>query len=279
MVRPTKAIIGVAGYGSRMLPVSKAVEKCMLPLLNRPVIDYIVQDCIRAGVHDITFVVSPGSTQLQHYYSRDVELEAYLVAKGKSGLLAAVRPPEGVSFHYVEQDMSKYGTTTPLWMLNGRIAESDSFLYIMGDQTLYYADGSSELSRFIEAVSGSGLSAGMVGVEVPYDEVEKYGIIDLDEHHYFRGITEKPRREEATSNLNNACVYLLPGSIMRQVTAQMESPRTEAKEYYFTDVINDFVAAGNYMYVHRSSATYLDCGTLEGWVSANQWLYQQVMMS
>ncbi|NCU40297.1 hypothetical protein EOL73_00875 [Candidatus Saccharibacteria bacterium] len=84
----TKAIIAVAGYGTRRLPISKAVEKCMVPLLNRPIVDYVVEDCVKAGVKDIYFVVSGDARQLRNYYERDMELEAYLERKGKNDLLS-----------------------------------------------------------------------------------------------------------------------------------------------------------------------------------------------
>lgn len=71
----TTAIIPVAGWGSRRLPITKAIEKCMLPIGNRPLVDYVVQDCIAAGITDIIFVVSEGSEQLQRYYGHNQALE------------------------------------------------------------------------------------------------------------------------------------------------------------------------------------------------------------
>src|SRR3989344_4992082 len=100
-MKPTKAIIPVAGYGTRRLPVAKSIEKCMMPLLNRPIVDYIVEDCIKAGMSDIYFVISNGAPQLRSYYEHNQDLEDYLTKKGATEQLQAIKPPEGVNFHFV----------------------------------------------------------------------------------------------------------------------------------------------------------------------------------
>ena len=88
----TKAIIPVAGWGTRMLPITKSIEKCMLPVGTRPVIDYIVQDVVRAGVKDIYFVVGEQSTQVQSYYRSNIQLNDYLRRAGKEDKLPLVAP-------------------------------------------------------------------------------------------------------------------------------------------------------------------------------------------
>ena len=88
----TKAIIPVAGWGTRRLPVTKAIEKCMLPVGNRPIVDYVVQDCITAGITDIYFVVGEQSGQLHDFYRNNVELNDYLRRNGKEDLLPLIAP-------------------------------------------------------------------------------------------------------------------------------------------------------------------------------------------
>ena len=140
-VQCTKAIIAVAGYGTRRLPIAKAVEKCMLPLLNRPVVDYAVSDCVKAGVTDVYFVVSGDARQLRDYYERQPVLEDYLRTKGKSDLIDEIRPPQGVTFHYISQDLSdgRYGTSIPVWLCRDYVRADEPVLVIMGDQTFYRA--------------------------------------------------------------------------------------------------------------------------------------------
>ena len=97
----TKAIIPVAGWGTRMLPITKAIEKCMLPVGTRPVIDYVVQDVIAAGIKDIYFVVGEQSSQLQSFYRTNIPLNDYLKRAGKEDKLTLVAPLSGVETHFI----------------------------------------------------------------------------------------------------------------------------------------------------------------------------------
>lgn len=273
----TKAIIPVAGYGTRRLPVTKAIEKSMMPLLNRPIVDYIVQDCIKAGVTDIYFVVTNGSPQLKSYYERNPELEDYLAAKGAPHLLEAIKPPEMINFHFIEQNQPEgaYGTTVPVWSCRDFVQPDESVLIIMGDQCLYRADGGSDVVDVIAAVETQQTDAGMVAVPVPEDQVHYYGIVAFDENKNFSHIVDKPTPSEAPSNLNNASIYVVPGSFWQFVLADMAKPHDD--EYKITDVLNDFVAANHTITVHEAKGTYLDCGNLEGWVEANDFMLAQTL--
>lgn len=275
MKQPTKAVIAVAGYGTRRLPVAKALEKCMIPLLNRPVVDYIVQDAIKAGVTDIYFVVSGGASQLRDYYSRNVELESYLIAKGKSDLLNAITPPADIKFHYIEQDTndSRYGTTIPLWLARDYIAADEWFYLIMGDQTLWRADGDSECNLLYGAAADAQADGGLIGVAVPWEQVDRFGVIETDGGGAYKRIVEHPKLGEAPSNLNNASMYLLPGAIMPLAADRMNAANTG--EYLVIDVINDFVNGGGTLAVRTSDAAYLDCGSVDNWVHSNAFLLEQ----
>lgn len=268
----TKAIIPVAGYGTRRLPVSKAVEKCMLPLLNRPIIDYVVEDCLRAGVTDIYFIVSQGGgDQLKKYYSHDPNLETYLIRNNKDSYLPLVAPPEDVVFHYVEQDPNgQYGTSVPVWLARQYVDPDEHVLVIMGDQCLYRSDKGSEAADLIAAVAHHGADSGMIAVAVPEEEVSKYGIIECDNEGLFKRIVEKPKREDAPSNLNNASFYLFNKRMLDYVSTDMGRPRRG--EYFLTDPINEFVRDGYSLLVEQAKGEYLDCGTVEGWVAANNLL-------
>jgi UTP--glucose-1-phosphate uridylyltransferase len=272
-VNCTKAIIPVSGYGTRRLPVTKTIEKCMLPLLNRPIVDYIVEDCVRAGIEDIYFVISDGSQQLRHYYSRDIRLEDYLRRNGKERYIDSVTPPN-IRFHFIEQDMQdpRYGTTVPVWLCRDYIDEGEHVLVVMGDQCLYRRDGGSEAADLMGAMAENGADCGMVGVPVPDEEVEKYGIIETDSQGNFVQIVEKPKREDAPSNLNNASLYLFNDKMLEYIDQDMRRPHDG--EYMITDPINAFVKDGGTVKVTKARGKYLDCGTVEGWVEANNYLLQ-----
>lgn len=273
--RPTKAIIPVAGFGTRRLPLTKSIEKCMIPLLNRPIVDYIVQDCINAGVTDIYFVISNESPQLKSYYEHNEALETYLSNKGENEQLELVKPPKGVTFHYVEQPQNNghYGTTVPVWLCRDIVEDGELVLIIMGDQCLYREDGGSDVADLISTVQSQSTDAGMIAVPVPEDQVQYYGIVAFDESKHFSHIVEKPNAADAPSNLNNASIYLVPSSFWQFVDADIERPHTT--EYYITDVLNDFVAANHTITVSEAKGKYLDCGNLEGWVEANDYMLKQ----
>lgn len=266
----TKAIIPVAGWGTRRLPITKAIEKCMLPIGNIPVIDFVVRDCIKAGITDIFFVVSGDAAQLRTYYSRNTVLEEHLRQKGKDDIIAEILPPENVRFHYILQDMDdgRYGTTVPVWLCRDRIEEDEQVLVIMGDQFFYRRDGGSNAADLIALVSDSGLKVGLFGVPVPLAEVQKYGVIEKDEKGYYRRIVEHPKPEEAPSNLNNASFYLFDDTIFDYFARDMELPHEG--EYMIIDPINQYVADGNNIIVGEARGEYLDAGTVDGWLHANQ---------
>lgn len=271
----TKAIIPVAGYGTRRLPITKAIEKCMLPIGNVPVIDYIVQDCIRAGITDFYFVVSGEAHQLRSYFSRDIQLEEYLKQKGKNDMLSLITPPENVNFHYVTQDTSdgRYGTTVPVWLCRDYVDADEHVLVIMGDQFFYRADGGSNAADLMGLVAGQDAQVGLLGVPVPSDEVEKYGIIERDQSNNYVRIVEHPKPDEAPGNLNNASIYLFDSNMFHYFERDMRTPHTG--EYMIIDPINQYVADGNIVKVGEAAGEYLDAGTLDGWLEANQYIATQ----
>lgn len=266
----TKAIIPVAGWGTRRLPITKAIEKCMLPIGNIPVIDFVVQDCLKAGITDIYFVVSGDAAQLKGYYSRNVALEEHLGQKGKSDIIDAIMPPENVQFHYVSQSMDdgRYGTTVPVWLCRDVIKKDEQVLVIMGDQFFYRRDGGSNAADLIALVDDSDLKVGLFGVPVPLAEVQKYGVIEKDEKGYYRRIVEHPKPEEAPSNLNNASFYLFDDTIFDYFARDMALPHVG--EYMIIDPINRYVSDGNNIIVGEAKGEYLDAGTVDGWLHANQ---------
>lgn len=272
----TKAIIPVAGYGTRRLPITKVVEKSMLPILNRPVIDYVVEDCIKAGITDIIFVVSAGSTQIREYYSQTPALEQYLQSSGKDQMIALIAPPKNVQFHFVEQPVgpsTKHGTTIPVWLCREFVEPGEHVLVLMGDDFIYNPDGSSEIARLIAQVQATGSGSGMLGVEVPHEQVSRYGVIAMhqeDGQYIFDHIQEKPTVEEAQSNLINVSKYVFEASFFDYLDKAVQVARKG--EYYITDPLNAYVADNNKLCVLPATGTYLDSGTVENWLAANNFI-------
>lgn len=264
----TKAVIPVAGWGTRMLPITKSIEKCMLPVGTRPVIDYVVQDIIQAGIQDIYFVVGEQSSQIESYYRSNIQLNDYLKRKGKTELLELVAPLRGVSIHFLTQPSTGgYGTSIPVGLASEYIDEDEQALVVMGDNIFLRRDGGSNAADLIQSVEAAGVAAGLLGVPVPREDIPKYGIIEKDGNSRFMRIVEKPSIEEAPSNLNNASFYLFPKKIFE--LASELPPNPVRGEYELTDAINAFVELGGEVLVEEAKGEYLDCGNPEGWLHAN----------
>ncbi len=269
----TKAIIPVAGWGTRMLPITKAIEKCMLPIGTRPVIDFVVQDVIKAGIQDIYFVVGEQSSQLQDYYRTNIPLNDYLKRNGKEDKLPLVAPLSGVNIHFVVQPSTGgYGTSIPVGLCSEFIEEDESAVVIMGDQFFLRDDEGSNTADLIALVQEKNVSAALYGVEVSWDDISKGGAIEADAEGHFVRIVEKPTREEAPSNLNNASFYIFDKEIFKLAQTLPANPKRG--EYEITDAINAYIASGKKIAVGRTQGVYLDCGSPDAWLAANNYAVQ-----
>lgn len=263
----TKAIIPVAGWGTRRLPITKAIEKSMLPIGNRPLVDYVVSDCIKAGITDIYFVISEGSTQLKQYYSNNNALNEYLVEAGKNESIKLIALPDAVNFNYIEQPRrGKYGTAVPVALAAKHIFEGESAVVLGGDDFIYNADGSSEIRRLIDATPENGNA--MLATTVASDQVNKYGVLEVSADQEFIRIVEKPTIDEAPSNLINITKYVLNHDVIERIARFVQTD--QPGEYYITDPINDYIASGGSLKVVQAKGEYLDGGTLDGWLYANK---------
>lgn len=264
----TKAIIPVAGWGTRMLPITKSIEKCMLPVGNRPVIDYVVRDVIQAGIQDIYFVVGEQSSQLQSYYRTNIALNDYLKRTGKEDKLPLVAPLRGVNIHFITQpSVGGYGTSIPVGLCSEFIEDDEAAVVIMGDQFFRRDDAGSNTADLIELVRSRGVQAALYGNEIPPSDIKKYGIIEKDGAGNFVQIVEKPDPEDAPSNLSNASFYIFPKAIFELARTLPVNPARG--EYEVTDAINAYVADGGKVAVGTVTGQYMECGSVDGWLRAN----------
>lgn len=264
----TKAIIPVAGWGTRRLPITKSIEKCMLPIGNRPIVDYIVRDCIRAGITDIYFVVSTGSTQLQQYYSENQALNQYLQYNGHESMIELARVPGGVNFHYIEQDPNaKYGTAVPVAMAVPYLQKGESVMVALGDCFFYNRDHSSDLALLKQSTPDNTNS--MLAAQVPPEEVSRYGVIQFDEQNgAFEKIIERPPVGQAPSNYINTGAFILTYDVLMQVYNYCNLDLSG--EYWLISVINQYVLDKGIVQVVPGKGEFLDGGNVHGWLHANE---------
>lgn len=277
----TKAIIPVAGYGTRRLPMTKAIEKSMLPIGDRPLVDYAVSECIKAGIKDICFVINKtmgDHTQIETYYGKNMLLEEFLRdRKADEKLLKLQTAPEDVRFHYIVQDPNiSYGTAVPVALVMAAaeagevpaIGEDECVVFANGDDFFWDGGKTSEMATFISQVEDG--EAAIIGVECPREEVVKLAMIARD-GDFMAGLIEKPALEDVTSTLTSVNRFVLNPGLLKEIADYVKrndfSPLEQ--EYMITDPVLDYVKKGNKVRVVPAQSEWLDGGSLDGWYKAN----------
>lgn len=268
----TKAIVPVAGWGTRRLPITKVIEKSMLPVGDRPLVDYSVQELIKAGVTDIYMIISNVEPcQVREFYRDNVALNQYLIERGKESRLALAKTlPDNVQIHYIQQDPSgKYGTAVPIAMAVEEFRIDEPVLVFMGDDFIWNPGGESAAESLLKSLKGAEDSA-ILGVEVPKDEVDKYGVFSV-QNGSLTDIVEKPKVEDAPSNLVNVSKYVMSPGLLREIVNYVKEHDfgPTDQEYIVTDPIMDYVKKGGIVRVVPTDGEYLDGGTVNGWAHAN----------
>lgn len=268
----TKAIIPVAGWGTRRLPITKIIEKSMLPVGNRPLVDYSVQELIKAGVKDIYMVISNVEPcQVQEFYKDNLALNQYLIERGKEDRLDLAKTlPDDVSIHYTIQDPSgKYGTAVPVQMVVEEYNLNEPVFVFMGDDFIWNPHGESTASSLFFALQDNTESA-ILGVAVPQTAIEKYGVLSIQDNK-LTSIVEKPNPKNAPSNLINVSKYIMSPPLLQTVVDYVKNHDFGPKdqEYLITDPITTYIKDGGIMRIAHTTGEYLDGGSVEGWLHAN----------
>lgn len=266
-----KAVIFAAGYGTRFLPITKTIQKEMLPLLQKPLIDYIVDDCIRAGITDIVFVVKEQDAQIRNYYSEDVYLKRYLEKMHKPEKYASVaKLHTKAKFTFVlQRESDAYGTAVPLMLAKDELINEEAFLVLGGDDFFYNADGSSEMTKMIEVFQQSNAQGLVTCINVPHELINKYGIAEYREENGFRYLTrqiEKPEPSEINSTLATISKYIFTPRIFDHLEGLQ--PDAKTGEMYLTTVYAKLAQHENVV-LYTPTGEYLDSGYLAGWLKAN----------
>lgn len=264
----TKAIIPVAGWGTRRLPITKTIEKCMLPVGNRPIVDYVVQDCLKAGITDIIFVVSEQSDQIRHYYRSNIDLNDYLKRNDKADLLDKVSPIKANLHFVVQPSYGKYGSAVPVSLAAQYLEPSESVIVVSGDDFIYNTDGSSEISRLI-ADTPDGAN-GMLGVVVDQNDtlIPRYGFMETNERSDLVRIVEHPDPEPEIF-IKNVSKYLFNYGMVQAICANVAQDR-ESGEYGMFDAFEGEIAKGEVVHVVPTAGRYLDGGNVKSWLVANE---------
>lgn len=272
MSKVRKVVIPVAGLGTRVLPASKAIPKEMMPVVDKPVIQYVVEEAVAAGIKEIILVTRSGKSAIEDHFDAHYELEAELARKNKTALLAAIREivPDDVSIIAIRQPQAKglgHAVHCAATVVNG-----EPFAVILPDVLVNNAaQASTDLGGMLSAFELN--QAGQIMVdEVPIEKVSSYGIVDcngvvpeLGDSVAIKGMVEKPSQAEAPSNLAVVGRYILPGRVMGLLA---DGQPGAGGEIQLTDALDTLLSEQSIEAYKMQGDTY-DCGEKLGYVKAN----------
>jgi len=264
MAKVRKAVIAAAGMGTRFLPQTKAMPKEMLPIIDKPVIQLVVEGLVAAGVEDIIIVTGPTKRAIEDHFDRSLELEDALHAKGKSDVAAELATiADMANFIYVRQKGSPSGNARPIINASHLIGEEPFFFFFADD---FFSGDTSTAQQLLQAYEKTGSSV-MALRQVPSEEISSYGIANVTERLddglvKIKGVIEKPSADKAPSNFASGSGYLLNPTIFPILDKEMVSSRGEVE---ITDAVNELVQNEDF-YGLEIKGDYHDTGNPEAYL-------------
>lgn len=259
--RPTKAVIAAAGFGTRFLPQTKAMPKEMLPIVDKPVIQILVEQLVAAGVTDIIIVTGSSKRAIEDHFDRSEDLEAELRAKGKDKYADMIRDiAEMANFVYVRQKGLPKGNSRPLLNAKHLLAKDEAFFYLFADD--FFRCDVPYPQQLIEAFEKAGSTGPVISaVKVESEDTSRLGMIDTDgsiDDHTFKvnGLVEKPGPENTPSLFASVGSFLLTPDILPII----EKMKTGVGgEIVLADAINDY-AKSHEVYCRFIEGVWHDAG-------------------
>ncbi|WP_151789232.1 UTP--glucose-1-phosphate uridylyltransferase GalU [Acinetobacter seifertii] len=264
-----KAVLPVAGLGTRFLPASKSIPKEMVTVVDRPAIEYVVREAVEAGIEQIILVTHSSKASIENYFDRNFELETTLEQKKKFDLLAEITQivPSYVSVVSVRQPQ-------PLGLGHAvlcakSVVGQDDFAVLLPDVLVKDSSGQNDLLRMISRYAECNAAQIMVEA-VPDHLVDQYGIVDVAQNPNegksiaMQGIVEKPAVGSAPSNLSVVGRYVLPARIMQLLE---NTPKGAGNEIQLTDAIA-MLQQTDVVEAYRMQGQTFDCGSKLGYLKA-----------
>lgn len=262
----TKAIFPVAGMGTRFLPATKSVPKEIMTLVDRPLIQYAIDEAREAGIKEFIFVTSRGKGALEDYFDVSPQLEQSLRKKGKTELLAQLKATnmDSGAIAYIRQH-DALGLGHAVWCAR-RLIANEPFAVILPDDVI--AAEKPCLQQMVEAYEETG-GCMVAAMEVPQEKASAYGLLDVKEDMgsivSVKNMVEKPEPEDAPSNLAVIGRYILTPQVMRNLNQKKEGAGGEIQ---LTDAIAEELSAGRDVFGLRFRGQRFDCGSKAGFLQA-----------
>lgn len=262
----TKAVFPVAGLGTRFLPATKASPKEMLPVVDKPLIQYAVEEAVEAGIELLIFVTGRNKRSIPDHFDKAYELEAELEAKGKDKLLEIVKniiPPHVTCIYLRQSEALGLGHAV---LCAKPVVGDEPFTVILADD-LIDNDEKGCVAQMVEAYEQHGASILSVQ-QVEPSETDKYGIVSLknkdDKEGYISGMVEKPKPEESPSTLAVVGRYILNPRIFHYLE---KTQKGAGGEIQLTDAIADLLSEEQ-VYAYEFQGIRYDCGSKLGYLQA-----------
>ena len=262
----TKAIFPVAGLGTRFLPATKSIPKEIMTLVDRPLIQYAIDEARAAGITEFIFVTSRGKNALEDYFDHAPELEASLASKGKTDLLEVLENTnmDSGAIAYIRQHRP-LGLGHAVWCAR-RLIGDEPFAVILPDDVI--AAETPCLQQMTEAYQETGGSM-VAAMEVPPEAASSYGVLDVREDMgsivSVNGMVEKPKADEAPSNLAVIGRYILSPRVLDNLNKIQAGAGGEIQ---LTDAIAAELGAGENVFGYRFRGQRFDCGSKAGFLQA-----------
>ena len=259
-----KAVILAAGYGTRLLPATKSVPKEMLPLVDRPVIQYIVEEAVAAGIEQIIMVTSAPKRAIEDFFDRDFELESVLAEAGKHELLEAVKAPAEVSMAFVRQKERK-GNGHAVTITRDLVGDEPFAIFFPDDVIVHDVPAIRQLIDVFDRMGGTVLAV----QQVPREEVVQYGVIEPQQIeprlYQVKSVIEKPSIEDAPSNLTTVGRFVATPELFDVLE---ETPPGRSGEIWLMDAFDRLIARQD-VYACEYEGLRFDCGRPLGLLQAS----------
>lgn len=269
--RITKAIIPAAGLGTRFLPQTKAMPKEMLPIIDKPVIQLVVEELVEAGVTDIIIVTGPQKRAIEDHFDRSIDLEQALIEKGKLREANQIRRvAEMANFIYVRQKGEPKGNARPV--LNAaHLLGDEPFLMLFPDDFFHGGETGCAM-QMVETFNKFGGNQPVLSLVKIKDktQISKYGVASVgkkmaDGVWRINDVIEKPKPNEAPSNLASVHGYILTSDVVKQISNL--KPK-DHQEIAVVDALKLYIDAGGQPLGKLIDGHWLDCGSPEGYLNA-----------
>lgn len=261
------AVILTSGLGSRFLPMTKVIPKAMFPIIDKPVIQYLVEEAVNSGIENIIIVMSPGMEMIQQHFEPHPELEELLRSKGKADLIPHLSPFEGINFSYFIQK-EPLGDGHAILQAKEAL-QNQPFAVLFGDDII--ANPTPALSQLIELYKKTGLPV-IASEQVSKEKIHMYGVIDpnevTDRQISIKGLVEKPKTEDAPSNYGVIGKYICTPEVLKHL---LKNEISNDGEQRLIDAFRSMLADGHELNALEVEGIRFDTGSKSGLLDANQY--------